>query len=166
MSVRTVCDREGNTRSAYTFALAGSHPVYEVIRDSLPRVRQPYCWYIRVPDLPAFIRHITPVLERRLSESIIPGFSGAVRISFYRSGIRLGLENGRLTLVEPWQPGPREEEGEVAFPDLTFLQLVFGHRTMDELKQSRADCWWDGDRTRMLLTTLFPRKPSQFMPIA
>jgi hypothetical protein len=163
---KTVCDSEGKTRSAFTFGLSGSHPVYEVMRDNLPRVRQPYCWYLRVPDLPGFIRHITPVLERRLSESLIPGFSGAVRISFYRSGIRLVLENGRLTLVEPWQPGPKENEGEVAFPDLTFLQQVFGHRTMDELKQSRADCWWDNDRTRILLTTLFPRKPSQFIPIA
>jgi hypothetical protein len=163
---KEVCDREGDIRSAFTFALAGAHPVYEVMRDSLPRVRQPYCWYLRVPDLPAFIRHITPVLERRLSESLIPGFSGAVRISFYRSGIRLELENGRLALVEPWQPGTREEEGEVAFPDLTFLQLVFGHRTLDELKLSRADVWWKDDRTRMLLGTLFPRKPSQFIPIA
>lgn len=163
---KTVCDKEGKTRSAFTFGLSGTHPVYEVMRDSLPRVRQPYCWYLRVPDLPGFIRHITPVLERRLSESLIPGFSGEVRISFYRSGIRLGLEKGRLSLVEPWQPGSKENEGEVAFPDLTFLQLVFGHRTMDELKQSRADCWWDNDRTRMLLTTLFPRKQSQFLPIA
>lgn len=163
---KVACERDGKTRSAFTFALSGSHPVYEAMRDSLPRVRQPYSWYLRVPDLPGFIRHITPVLERRLSESLIPGFSGEVRISFYRSGLRLGLEKGRLTLVEPWQPGQKENEGEVAFPDLTFLQLVFGHRTMDELKQSRADCWWDNDRTRLLLSTLFPRKQSQFMSIA
>ena len=163
---KEVCECEGNTRSAFTFALAGSHPVYDVMRDSLPRARQPYSWYIRVPDLPAFIRHIAPVLERRLSESLIPGTSETVRISFYRSGIRLGVENGRLALVEPWQPGPKENEGEVAFPDLTFLQLVFGHRTMDEIRSARADCWWNNDRTRMLLGTLFPRKPSNFMPIA
>jgi hypothetical protein len=163
---KTFCEKEGKIRSAFTFALAGGHPVYEVMRDNLPGVRKPYCWYLRVADLPGFIRHIAPVLERRLSESLIPGFSGEVRISFYRSGLRLGFEGGRLSLVEPWQPGPRENEGEVAFPDLTFLQLVFGHRTMDELKQSRADCWWDGDRTRLLLTALFPRKASFLLPIA
>ena len=163
---KTFCEKENKTRSAFTFALAGGHPVYEVMRDNLPGVRKPYCWYLRVADLPGFIRHIAPVLERRLNESLIPGFSGEVRISFYRSGLRLGFENGRLSLVEPWQPGPKENEGEVAFPDLTFLQLVFGHRTMDELKQSRADCWWDGDRTRLLLTTIFPRKASLLLPIA
>jgi len=163
---KAICESDGNIRSAFTFALAGSHPVYEVMRDNLPRIRQPYCWYLRVADLPGFIRHIAPVLERRLAESLIPGFSGDVRLSFYRSGLRLGFESGRLSLVEPWQPGPKENEGEIAFPDLTFLQLLFGHRTLDELKQSRADCWWDGDRTRLLLTTLFPRKPSLILPIA
>jgi len=163
---KTICDGEGNTRSAFTFALAGTHPVYEVMRDNLPRQRLPYCWYLRVPDLPGFIRHIAPALERRLGESLIPGFSGDVRISFYRSGLRLGFERGRLSLVESWQPGPKENEGDIACPDLTFLQLVFGHRTLDELKQSRADCWWKSDRERLLVTTLFPRKPSLLLPIS
>lgn len=162
---KTVCESEGKTRSAFTFALAGSHPVYEVLRDNLPRVRQPYCWYMRVPDLPGFIRHIAPVLEHRLENSLIPGFSGVVRISFYRSGLRLGFEHGKLSIAEAWQPGPKENEGDIAFPNLVFLQLLFGHRTLDELKQSYADCWWDGDRVRLLLTTLFPRKPSSFLGI-
>ena len=163
---KTACEREGRTRSAFTFALAGGHPVYEVMRDNLPRVRPPYCWYLRVPDLPGFLRHIASVLERRLDESLIPGFSGQVRISFYRSGLRLGFERGRLSVVESWQPGPKENEGEIAFPDLTFLQLLFGHRTLDELKQSRADCWWSSDRERLLMTTLFPRRPSLLLPVA
>lgn len=162
---KTVCESEGKTRSAFTFGLAGSHPVYEVLRDNLPRIRQPYCWYLRVPDLPGFIRQIAPVLEQRLENSLIPGFSGAVRISFYRSGLRLEFEKGKLSLAEAWQPGPRQDEGEIAFPDLTFLQLVFGHRTLDELRLSHADCWWDGDRPRLLLTALFPKKPSSFMGI-
>jgi hypothetical protein len=162
----TICEGEGRTRSAFTFALGANHPVYEVMRDNLPRVRPPYCWYLRVPDLPGFLHHLAPVLERRLDESLIPGFSGQLRISFYRSGLRLGFERGRLSLVEPWQPGPKENEGDIAFPDLTFLQLLFGHRTLDELKQSRADCWWNSDRERLLLTALFPRKPSQLLPIA
>jgi hypothetical protein len=151
--------------SAFTFALAGSHPVYEIMRDNLPQVRPPYCWYLRVPDLPGFIRQIAPVLERRLENSLIPGFSGAVRISFYRSGLRLGFERGQLTVVEPWQPGPKQDEGEIAFPNLTFLQLLFGHRTLDELKHAYADCWWNGDQPRLLLSTLFPKQPSLLLGI-
>ncbi len=109
---KTACENEGKTRQAFTFSLRGSHPVYEVMRDNLPRVRPPYCWYLRVPNLPVFLRHIAPVLEQRLENSLIPGFSGAVRISFYRSGLRLGFERGKLTMAEAWQPGPKEDERE------------------------------------------------------
>ncbi len=162
---QAICASEGKKCTAFTFGLSSTHPVYEILRDSLPRIRPPYCWYLRVPDLPGFIRHIAPVLEQRLEDSLIPGFSGGVRISFYRSGLRLEFERGKLALAEAWQPGPGPEEGEIAFPYLTFLQLIFGHRTLDELHQSYADCWWDGDRPRLLLTSLFPKKPSSFMGI-
>ena len=37
-----------------------SHPVYETVPDRLPRFRKPYAWYIRVPDLLSFVRHIAP----------------------------------------------------------------------------------------------------------
>ena len=30
------------------------------------REEPPYAWYVRVPDMPAFLRHIAPVLEARL----------------------------------------------------------------------------------------------------
>jgi hypothetical protein len=162
---KIICASEGQVCTAFTFGLAGSHPVYEVLRESLPRVRPPYCWYLRVPDLPGFIHHIAPVLERRLENSLMPGFSGAVRLSFYRSGLRLGFEHGKLTLAEAWQPGQGKDSGEAAFPNLTFLQLLFGHRTLDELKQSYADCWWNGDRERLLLGALFPKKFSSILGI-
>jgi len=163
---KTVCESENKVRSAFTFALAGSHPVYEVLRDNLPRMREPYSWYIRVPDLPAFIRHIAPVLEQRLENSLIPGYSGVTHISFYRGGLRLGFERGKLTVAEPWQPIPKENEGEISFPNLTFLQVLFGHRTLDDLKKSYTDCWWTRDEARLLVSTLFPRRHSQVMGIA
>ena len=60
----------------------------------------------------------------------------------------------------------RRNEGDISFPNLTFLQVLFGHRMLDELKKSYADCWWKNDRTRVQVSTLFPKKPSQFLPIA
>lgn len=103
---RAVCESEKKTRSAITFALAGSHPVYEVMRDNLPRVREPYCWYMRVPDLPVFIRHIAPVLEAHLKNSLIPGFSGELKLSFYNSGLRLAFESGKLSTVKSGNMSP------------------------------------------------------------
>ncbi|MEI7847689.1 MAG: GNAT family N-acetyltransferase [Chloroflexota bacterium] len=161
---KTVCESEGKRRSAFTFALAGSHPVYEIMRDNLPRIRNPYTWYIRVPDLPAFIQRIRPVLESRLENSLMPGYSGELKLNFYRSGLRLLFDQGKLKIVDTWQPDSRNE-GDLRFPNLTFFQLLFGHRTLDELNKSYADCFWQKDETRMLASTLFPRKASQFLGI-
>jgi hypothetical protein len=161
---KTLCESEGKKRSAFTFALAGSHPVYEIMRDNLPRIRNPYAWYIRVPDLPAFIQRIRPVLESRLENSLMPGYSGELKLNFYRSGLRMLFDQGKLKIVDTWQPDSRNE-GDLRFPNLTFYQLLFGHRTLDELNKSYADCFWHKDETRMLASTLFPRKASQFLGI-
>ncbi len=162
----TYSKRDGRpeVRTAYGFWFGSEHPSYDVFRDRLPRRRDPYAWYVRVPDLPKFLRHIAPVLERRIAESAIVGYSGSVQISFYRAGLKLAFECGRLGAVEPWQPQPKDG-GQAAFPDLSFLQLVFGYRAFEELEQSYADCWYNNDETRVLLNTLFPKKASSVMMV-
>jgi hypothetical protein len=91
------------------------------------------------------------------------GYSGELKVSFYRSGLRMTLEKGKLTIIEAWQPVVKQDEGYAAFPDLTFLQLVFGYRTVEELEQSYADCTYRDDEVRVLLNTLFPKKASSVM---
>ncbi len=56
--------------------------------------------------------------------------------------------------------------GQPAFPGLTFLQVLFGHRSLDELRVIFADCWTDGDDARTLLEILFPKQASNFWPVA
>ena len=156
--------RDGNLhpRTTYGFWFGTEHPAYEIFRDRLPRLRKPYAWYIRVPDLPAFLRLIAPALERHIAESAIVGYSGEAMISFYRSGLRFAFKEGKLMGVEPWQPDS-QNPGRAAFPNLTFLQLVLGYRNIDELRQAYADCNYDSDETRVLLETLFPKKASSVM---
>jgi hypothetical protein len=150
----------------FGFWLGEDHPVYHVIPDSLPRVRKPYAWYLRVVDVPDFLRLITPVLEKRLAESPMAGYSGEVKITFYRDGIRMVFDKGRLVTVEAWKPTPVGHAGEAAFPPHTFLQLLFGYRSMDMLKASFVDCWTDRDEIHVLLDVLFPRQPSDLWPIS
>ncbi|HEY4690092.1 MAG TPA: GNAT family N-acetyltransferase [Anaerolineae bacterium] len=150
---------------AFGFWLSSDHPVYHAAADRLPRERKPYAWYVRVPDLPGFIRHIAPVLEKRIAESIVVGYSGELKISFYRTGLRLVLEKGRLTGIEAWKPR-RGDDGVMAFPDLTFLQLVLGYRTLDELRYAFADCWVDTDEARAVIEAMFPKQASNVWPVA
>jgi hypothetical protein len=158
--------RDGRTCTAFTFEVNPGHPLYDSFRERLPRLREPYAWYVRVPDLAAFIRHIAPALEKRLAESNAIGYSGEQCLSLYREGLLIKFERGRLAAVEPWKPGPRPGEGDAAFPGLTFLQLLFGYRSLGELKKSFADCWWESNETRALLNVLFPKKPSDIWPVS
>jgi hypothetical protein len=150
---------------AFGFWLGRTHPVYEAIPNRLPHTRPLYAWYLRVPDLPGFIRHVAPALERRLATSVVAGYTGEVKLSFYRSGLRLVFQQGSLRASEAWQPTP-SERGTAAFPDLTFLQLVFGYRTLEELRYAFADCWVEHDDTQAVLEALFPRQDSDVWPIA
>ena len=151
---------------AFGFWLGEEHPAYHVMPDRLPRVRRPYAWYMRVPDVADFLRLIAPALEARLAASPLAGYTGEVRITFYRDGVRLVFEKGRLTVAEAWKPAPVGHSGDAGFPLLTFLQLIFGYRTIEALKVSFADCWTDRDEFHVLLEVLFPKLPSDVLPIS
>jgi hypothetical protein len=150
----------------YGFWLGDEHPAYKVMQDTLPRQRKPYAWYIRVPDLPGFLVHITPALEERLSRSPYAGHTGELKLTFYRAGLHLVLENGRLTRIDPWKPEPQGHSGDAAFPGLTFLQLLFGYRSFEELDYAFPDCWRNHDTAFGLLNALFPKQSSDIWPIA
>jgi hypothetical protein len=150
-----------------TFALGEKHPLHKAIPEP-PLYRldrhDHYSFYVRVPDLPGFLRHVAPVLERRLEASVAAGHTGEVKVSFYGGGFRLELERGRISGVECWS-ATDEEEGDAAFRDLTFLQLLFGHRSLQELDRAFADCSPGKGDARVLLGALFPRRPSDLWPV-
>lgn len=151
---------------AFGFWLGEEHPAYQAIPDSLPRVRKPYAWYLRLVDVPAFLRLVASVLEKRLSDSAIAGHTGELKITFYRDGLRMVFERGRLVTAETWTPSPMGHSGDAAFPPHTFLQLLFGYRSLDMLKASFPDCWTDRDEVHVLLAALFPRQPSNLWPVS
>jgi hypothetical protein len=154
--------------TAFGFWLGEDHPVYQVIPKRLPYFRKPYAWYLRLPDLPGFIKLIAPVLEKRLADSYIAGYTGELRLTFYTGGLRLGFEKGKLTQAEDYKPTPVGHEGDAAFPGLTFLQLLFGYRTLEELEEAFPDCWcWSvKEEAPLVLNTLFPRQISQIWPVS
>jgi hypothetical protein len=147
------------------FALGLNHPVYDAMKDHLPRLDHPYAWYIRVPDIVAFLRHIAPALERHLAASVVAGHSGELKLSFYRSGAKLTFEQGRIASIEPWKP-TADDGGSAAFPGYTFLQVLFGWRSLDEVRYAFPDCWAGGNASRALVDALFPKRDSEVWPIA
>lgn len=147
--------------------LGRTHPVYDALGEQLaPLYEPPYAWYVRVRDVPTLLRHLAPVLEARLAASPMAGLSDELRLDFYRGGLRLVFEQGRLQLAEPWnvrvvQYGPRPT---AAFPPLVFLQLLFGRRSLAELREAFPDVRADGN-TRLALEAMFPADISWAIPL-
>lgn len=143
-----------------SFHLGRAHPAYDVLGESLaPRAIPPYAWYLRVPDVPAFVQHVAPVLEERLARSPLTGHTDDLKIDFYRGGLRLAFEEGKLVTVEPWRAPDFGDEAQAGCPALTFLQLLFGYRSLAELRAFLPDVW-ASEEAALLLDVLFPKQPS------
>ncbi len=169
---RTYAERDGGRPvSRIGLCVGYAHPVYDVVHDYAPRDEGAWAWYLRIVDLAEFVRYVAPVLEQRLAASAAAGYTGALRIGFYGDGLRLEFEHGRIATVSQWFP-PRglrgvernqvtgAERPAASFPGLTFLQLLFGYRSREEISQVFPDCLVRTDEARMLLPVLFPKRHS------
>jgi hypothetical protein len=151
--------------AGYYFGLGREHPAYQVLPARMPRIHKPYSWYLRVANIPDFVYHIGPVLERRLADSYLVGYDGELKINFYRSAIRLSFERGILRSVKPYQPD-HNEDADVFFPELTFLRVLFGYESFDTVENVFPDCFARSDRGRALMPVLFPCINSHVWAIA
>jgi len=151
------CDR-------LVFRVGAEHPLYAALPSRMKDARPPFAWYVRVPDLPAFLRRVAPVLEARLAASPAAGYSGELRLWFSTSGLRLSFADGHLVDAAPWPEGT-PDEADASFPPLTFLHLLCGHRSLADLEYAFADCYADADEARVVLDALFPKRPSFVLPL-
>ena len=161
---REYAARNGGGFDAVLWGLSSEHPAYEV-SGLMPHAERPYAWYLRVTDVPAFVSRIAPVLEDNLSSSRAAGYSCDLKISFVGDGLRMAFEDGRLTAAERWMPTQLDSRltarvRDALFPDLTFLQLLVGFRSVEDLEYAFPDCRASSDGARGLLNSLFPKRVS------
>lgn len=147
---------------------SGIHPTLKTLiartfsGNNSPRT---YTWYLRVPDMAAFMRQIAPVLERRLEGSGANRYTGELTISFYQqTGLRLKFERGKLLEAENLI-GLYEQSADAGFPQHTFLNLVFGHRSYEQLVTVLPDVYCN-PKAHALLEALFPLKRSWLLGLA
>jgi ribosomal protein S18 acetylase RimI-like enzyme len=155
---------DGVSYQGVVFGLGSAHPLYDAVPGRLWASEAPYAAYMRVADLPALLRQLAPALEQRLVGSAAEGYSGTLRLSWYRGGALLRFERGRLAETSDWMPDDANP-GDAAFPGLTLLPLLFGFRSLHELQQAYPDCQTCSDTAHALLTTLFPRQPSRLWTV-
>ena len=155
---------EGKQLTQISFRLGRAHPVYEALGSLASFFEAPYAWYVRVKDVPEFIKHIAPVLERRLEHSVVADYTGEVKIDLYRGGLQLVFEHGKLKTAEPWRVPVYDSNAGAGCPALVFLQLLFCHRSLDELRHMFPDVWAEGD-AELVLKALFPVQISAPLPL-
>lgn len=147
------------------FSLGEGHPAYAFIDRWLPKCQEPYTWYIRVPDVVDFLQTIAPVLASRLAASPMVGHTGDLTLDFYRSGVKFTFASGEIAAIEPWTSADGGTSCKARFPHLTFLQLLFGYRSMSDLDYAFADCYANHE-AQLLLNVLFPKQISDVWPIS
>jgi hypothetical protein len=161
---KAYAEREDKSCTAFIFWLGAEHPVYQAFAGRLPASRNPYAWYIRVTDVPGFIRHIAPALEKRLAGSIAAGHTGKIRINRYSSMLALILEHGKLTGVDD-EPRNPTDYGDLGLPGSIILQLIFGRSSFEELRAAFPDTTSYSDEAQILIDILFPKKHSNLLGI-
>src|SRR5437867_351437 len=100
-----------------------------------------------------------PAYRRELGDGLVLRWSTAADTA------HVGFERGRLAGVEEWHDrqgmGPGETVGAGAgMAREQFLQLVFGYRSLEELRDWHADVLADDEEGR-LLEALFPKRLSR-----
>jgi hypothetical protein len=161
LAVRRYCLTEHGECPHLMLFGPGAHPaLYQlVVRRWGGSVRQHgYKWYVRVADPIAFLRHIQPVLERRLEGSGANRYTGELKVGFYNlSGIALHFERGRIVDIITVQG---KDGYDASFPWHLFWNIVFGDQTLDEIDAVVPDARANRTKGYVLLSALFPKKQS------
>jgi len=95
---------------------------YAACASRLPDGWPPYAWYLRVPDLPGFVRPLAPALEGAAGGVHRRGHTGELKLSFYRTGCA-GFGCWRLRWWKLGSHRPATAETRPSPADL--LQLLF-----------------------------------------
>lgn len=154
----------GKTLDSIQFNLSGSHPFYELLGDVLQRPREPYAWYMRVPDVLGFLRLIQPVLEARLANSLCSGYTGILKLMLEHTGVEIHIADGKISSIET-NDALMYGDCDAVYPGMTFLQRLFGYRSQDDLEHSFADCGATAS-AKPLMNSLFPVQASSVWMIS
>jgi len=123
-----------------------------------------YQWLLSIPDVAQLLGKVGPVLECRLAASAFASLSADLCLNLYRQGFMLRFREGRLTGVERIgfvDASMGAKGGHLNLPPEAFVRLLFGYRSLDELR----DAWPDivvRPESRYLVQVLFPKMASFF----
>ncbi len=143
--------------------ISSNHPLSSRLAHLFPQENSGYAWYVRVPQLLAFIKKISPVLEENLKNSAYQGLNRVVKVNAFSISFEMEFLKGKLIRIEPWQASSWED-GDFLCPEKVFYHFLFGHHSFAELHAVYADCYAKKD-TGNLIDALFPKRISYLFPV-
>lgn len=111
-----------------------------------------YAWYVRIDDPMRAFQKLQGEFERRIASSNFAGLSRELDLSFYRFGLKLTFESGKIIAINPL---PREIDPKNGIPLEILPQVMLGYRDLDQLAEVYPDL--TGKEDWELLKVLFPR---------
>ncbi len=164
---RWVREHSADGGRAIRLVLPTGHPALRCAANRLGRgPGGSYGFYVRIPDVPAFLLALAPVLEARIATSPVVGLSGPVLIDLYTSALCLSFEAGRLLAVEARPALPEEAKADAALPVEALLHLLLGNRSVADVEATTPDCELRSDLGAVVLDVLFPPLPLAPWPLA
>ncbi len=120
-----------------------------------------YQWLLRITDAGRLLAKIGPALERRVAASAFAGLTADICLNLYREGFILHFRSGKLSVEAAGfvDASMGADGGDIRIPPEAFPRLVFGYRSLQELR----DVWPDAGvkpEFRHLVDVLFPRMTS------
>jgi hypothetical protein len=150
----------------YTFWLGEGHPVYPILGITAPERRNPFCWYLRIGDLPGFLKLLTPVFEERIFSSPYSNYSGEFKIVSDQDFIVFTLNAGKINQIEAYEQSISLANVEASFPNSAFIRLLFGQRSLFELDMMNIGLNYRDRFSSEMLNALFRKQISNVWPLS
>jgi predicted N-acetyltransferase YhbS len=121
-----------------------------------------YQWLLRIPNVPALLQKIAPVLQRRLARCACARLTTDLTINLLQGAYVLRLQDGKLSGVHSAgfvDSSMGADPGDLCIPPDAFVRLLFGYRSLGELR----DAWPDivaKPQSLYLVEGLFPKMTS------
>lgn len=156
-----LASRSNEPFQGVSFVLGKEHPFYTVLPEASLQTLRGFPGYIQINDLVGFFKTITTVLERRISNSVMEGYTGSFTINLWKKmrGIAFAFENGKMVEVKQCNL----DGGDFDISQESLTQLIFGWKGMDDLLLDYPEVRFRNAGIENLVRILFPRETS-FIP--
>lgn len=149
---------KSSTQQAIIIRWPGENLLAKLARNLGSQTRYDSQWLVRIPEIPSFIKKISPLLDTRLSGAEYRGLTTAMIINLYQEAFEIQIVDGKVEKIlsigfRDYSMGA--DGGDICLPGDAFIRLVTGFKSIAQLRDAWPDIYIK-PQFRFLLEALFP----------